>query len=106
MSLIEDVLRTNNGGNEDSTPFAGNIVGSEFANCVSLPSIYTPIEFEVGTKFYSMSIAVHFVEQFAFQKNFAVVKHKNKTFLDGTCRKRVFKCDLGGKYEEKLSRPL
>jgi hypothetical protein len=91
---------------EDSTPFAGNIVGSEFANCVSLPLIYTPIEIEVGTRFYSMSIAVHFVEQYALQKNFAIFKHKNETFSDGTCRKRVLKCDLGGRYEEKLSRPL
>ena len=99
----------NNGGkliNEDSIPFAGNIVGSEFANCVSLPLIYTPIEIEVGTRFYSMSIVVHFVEQYALQKNFAIVKYKNESFSDGTCRKRVFKCDLGGKYEKKLSRPL
>jgi hypothetical protein len=103
---INDNNDNNNGGDEVSTPFAGNIVGSEFANCVSLPSIYTPIEIEVGTRFYSMSIAVHFVEQYALQKNFAIYKHKSETFSDGVCRKRVFKCDLGGRYEEKLSRPL
>src|SRR5579859_3948558 len=105
----EPFINDNNGVelvNEGSIPFAGNIVGSEFANCVSLPSIYAPIEIEVGTRFYSMSIAVHFVEQYALQKNFAIIKHKNETFSDGTCRKRVFKCDLGGKYKEKLSRPL
>src|SRR6266480_4660053 len=95
---INDNNDNNNGGelvNEDSTSFAGNIVGSEFANCVSLPLINTPIEIEVGTRFYSMSIAVHFVEQYAFQNNFAIFKHKSEKFSDNTYRKRVFKCDMG-----------
>ena len=87
---INDNNGNNNGEeliNEESTPFVGNIVGSEFANCVSLPSIETPIEIEVGTRFYSMSIAVHFVKQYAFQKNFAIYKHKNETFLNGIYKK-------------------
>ena len=52
-----------------------------------------------------MSIAVHFIEQYARQKKFAVIKYKTETFQDDTCRKRVFKCDLGGRYSEKLSKP-
>ena len=92
--------------NENNIPFVGNILGSEFENYIgNLPSINTSFEIKVGTRFSSMSIAVHFIEQYAFQKHFAVYKHKSETFLDGTCRKRVFKCDLGGKYNEKLSRP-
>ena len=51
-----------------------------------------------------MPIAIHFIEQYAIQKNFAVFKHKSEKFLDGTCRKKVFKCDLGGRYTQKLSR--
>src|SRR5207244_12714209 len=68
-------------------------------------SVNIPIELEVGTRFYSMSIAIHFIEQYTIQKNFAVFKHKSEKFLDGTCRKKVFKYDLGGKYTQKLSRP-
>src|SRR6266498_5314984 len=80
------VLYVNNNNREeleDSIPFAKNIIGFEFINCGSLPLINIPIEIEVGIKFYSMSIAVHFVKQYAFQKNFAVYKHKYETFLDG-----------------------
>ncbi|CAG8721995.1 16342_t:CDS:2 [Funneliformis mosseae] len=32
--------------------------------------------------------------------------YKTKKFSDGTCRKRVFKCDLGRRYVEKHSRPI
>src|SRR5581483_7606832 len=95
-----------NEGNEGTTLFAENTLGSEFRDCVgSLPLINTPIELEVGTRFYSMSIAIHFIEQYAIQNNFAVFKHKSEKFLDGSCRKRVFKCDLGGRYTQKLLRP-
>ncbi|RHZ82368.1 hypothetical protein Glove_109g371 [Diversispora epigaea] len=83
-----------------------NILGAEFENYEDvLPLINTPIEIIEGTQFISMSIAVHFIEQYARQKKFAIIKYKNETFQDGTCRKRVFKCDLGGRYSEKLSRP-
>lgn len=91
---------------EGNTGFVENVLGFEFANCIHLPLITIPIEIEVGTRFYSMSIAVHFIEQYALQKHFAIFKHKNETFSDGSCRKRVFKCDLGGRYQEKLSRPI
>jgi len=95
----------NNKGNEGITLFAENILGSEFKDCIgSLPLINTPIELEVGTRFYSMPIAIHFIEQYAIQKSFAIFKHKSEKFLDGTCRKKVFKCDLGGRYTQKLSR--
>ncbi|CAB5205097.1 unnamed protein product [Rhizophagus irregularis] len=67
--------------------------------------INTLIEIENGTRFHSMEIAVHFIEQYALQNNFAVFKHKSEKFPDGTCKKRVFKCDLGGRYTEKLLRP-
>lgn len=82
-----------------------NVLGFELKDCTHLPPINTPIIIETGTRFHSMNIAIHYIEQYAFQKNFAVYKYKNETFPDGTCRKRVFKCDLGGKYIEKLSRP-
>ncbi|CAG8622524.1 10499_t:CDS:1 [Diversispora eburnea] len=83
-----------------------NILGAEFENYEGiLPLIDTPIEIIEGTQFISMSIAVHFIEQYARQKKFAVIKYKTETFQDGTCRKRVFKCDLGGRYSEKLSKP-
>jgi len=105
----EVILYVNNNNEEeleDSIPFAENIIGFEFINCSSLPLINIPIEIEVGTRFYSISIAVHFVKQYALQKNFAVYKHKYKIFLNDTCKKRVFKCDLGGRYQEKLSKPV
>ena len=87
----------NNEGNEDIILFAENILGSEFKDCVgSLPHINTPIELEVGTRFYSMPIAIYFIEQYAIQNNFAIFKHKSEKFLDGTCRKKVLKYDLGG----------
>jgi MULE transposase domain len=105
-SVAEPINNENNYDNEGNIAFIGNVLGSEFENCVHLPPITTPIEIEVGTKFYSMPIAVHFVEQHALQKNFAVIRHKNEKFPDGTCRKRVFKCDLGGKYQERLLRPI
>ncbi|CAB4391502.1 unnamed protein product [Rhizophagus irregularis] len=54
----------NNKDNESTTPFAENILGSNFKDC-----------------------------------------HKSEKFLDGTCRKKVLKCDLGGRYTQKLLRP-
>ncbi|RHZ76963.1 hypothetical protein Glove_187g3 [Diversispora epigaea] len=75
-----------------------NILGAEFENYEGvLPLIDTPIKIIESTQFISMSIAVHFIEQYARQKKFAIIKYKNETFQDGTCRKRVFKCDLGGR---------
>ncbi|GBB99595.1 hypothetical protein RclHR1_03580002 [Rhizophagus clarus] len=82
-----------------------SILGTEFEGYVDgFLLIKTPIEIEVGTSFHSMEIAVHFIEQYALQNNFAVFKHKSEKFPDGTYRKRVFKCDLGGRYTEKLSK--
>ncbi|CAB4428779.1 unnamed protein product [Rhizophagus irregularis] len=82
-----------------------SVLGTEFKDYVSgFPLINTLIEIENGTRFHSMEIAVHFIEQYALQNNFAVFKHKSKKFLNSTCRKRVFKCDLGGRYTEKLLR--
>ena len=102
---IEPPNDNDNNNNESTALFVKNILGSEFKDCVgSLLLVNTPIEIEVGTRFYSMPIAVHFIKQYALQKNFAVFKHKNEKFLDGTCRKRVFKCNLGGRYTQKLSR--
>ena len=93
--------------NEDSVPFVENILGSEFEDYTgNLPSINTLIELEVGTRFTSMPIAAHFIEQYAFQKHFAVYKHKSETFPDSIYRKRVFKCDLEGRYNERLSKPI
>ncbi|RHZ78169.1 hypothetical protein Glove_167g114 [Diversispora epigaea] len=89
----------------EDEPYFRNILGSELEDYNSdLPLISTPIEIEEGTKFISMPIAVHFIEQYARQKNFAIFKYKNETFPDGTSRKRVLKCDLGGRYK-KLLRP-
>ena len=83
-----------------------SILGSEFEGYNgSFPLINTPIEIELGTRFYSMEIAVHFIEQYALQNNFAIFKHKSEKFLDGTDRKRVFKCDMGGRYIERLTKP-
>ncbi|EXX57044.1 hypothetical protein RirG_210580 [Rhizophagus irregularis DAOM 197198w] len=96
----------NNEDNESTTLFAENILGFNFKDCVrSLPLINTPIKLEVGTSFYSMTIAIHYIEQFTLQNNFAIFKHKSEKFLDGTCRKKVLKCNLGGRYTQKLSRP-
>lgn len=47
---------------------------------------------------------MHFLEQYVLQNNFAVFKHKSEKFPDGTCKKKVFKCDLEGRYTEKLLR--
>ncbi|GBB92035.1 hypothetical protein RclHR1_19560003 [Rhizophagus clarus] len=83
-----------------------SILGTEFEGYVNgFPLIKTSIEIEVRTSFHSMEIAVHFIEQYALQNNFAVLKHKSERFPDSTYRKRVFKCDLGGRYTEKLSKP-
>ncbi|PKY34433.1 hypothetical protein RhiirB3_454134 [Rhizophagus irregularis] len=60
----------NNKDNESTTPFAENILSSNFKDC----------------------------------NNFAVFKHKSEKFLDGTCRKKVLKCDLRGRYTQKLLR--
>lgn len=83
-----------------------NVLGYEFEGCTPLPPINTLIVIETGTRFCSMAIAIHFVERYALQNHFAVYKHKSETFPDGTSRKRVFKCDLGGRYNEKVSRPI
>ncbi|RGB21821.1 hypothetical protein C1646_777192 [Rhizophagus diaphanus] len=96
----------NNKDNESTTPFAENILGSNFKDCVeNLPLINTLIKLEVETSFYFITIAVHYIEQFALQNNFAIFKHKSEKFLDGTCRKKVLKCDLGGRYIQKLLKP-
>ncbi|PKK56467.1 hypothetical protein RhiirC2_799940 [Rhizophagus irregularis] len=80
----------NNEDNKSTTPFAENIYSSNFKDCIgNLPLINTLIKLEVGTSFYSMTIAVHYIEQFALQNNFAVFKHKSEKFLDGTCRKKL-----------------
>ncbi|RIB07364.1 hypothetical protein C2G38_2274479 [Gigaspora rosea] len=90
----------------NNTQFDENTIGSEFKNYTgNLPLITTPIAIEVGTRFISMPVAVHYVEQYAFQNHFSVYKHKCEIFADGTCRKRVLKCDMGGRYNERLSRP-
>ena len=61
--------------NEDSVLFIENILGSEFENYIgNLPSINIPFEIKVGTQFSSMDIAIHFIEQYAFQKHFAIYK--------------------------------
>lgn len=107
---VESVIEPSNYDSNDEesvNDVAKNILGSEFNDYVGgFPLINTSIEIGVGTRFHSMEIAVHFIEQYALQNNFAVFKHKTEKFLDGTCRKRVFKCDLGGRYTEKLSRPI
>ncbi|CAG8544943.1 4185_t:CDS:2 [Funneliformis caledonium] len=51
-----------------------------------------------------MEITVYFIEQYTLQNNFAIFKHKIEKFSNGTCRKRVFKCDLRERYVEKYSR--
>ncbi len=95
---------TNNNNDEEEYVFR-DVLGSKFEGYNGVfPLINTLIEIELGTKFHSMEIAVHFIEQYALQNNFAVFKHKTEKFSDGTCRKRVFKCDLGGRYVEKHSR--
>jgi len=83
---------------KDSISFAKNIIGFEFINCNNLSLINTSIEIEVEIRFYSMSITVYFIKQYALQKNFAVYKHKYETFLDSTYKKRVFKYDLEERY--------
>jgi len=52
-----------------------------------------------------MAIAIHFIEQYVVQNNFAIFKHKSEKFLNGTDRKKVLKYDLEGRYTQKLSRP-
>ncbi|CAG8801252.1 30922_t:CDS:2 [Gigaspora margarita] len=82
------------------------LVCSEFKDYTgNLPLITTPIVIEVGTQFISMLVAVHYVEQYAFQNHFSVYKYKCEIFADSTCRKRVLKCDIRGRYNERLSRP-
>ena len=102
-------MKPSNNTNEEEESVddvVGNILGSEFEGYIgSFPSINTPIEIEVGTRFYSMEIAVHFIEQYAFQNNFAIFKHKSEKFSDNTYRKRIFKCDMRGRYTERLTRP-
>ena len=74
---IEPSDNDNYNNNEGTTLFVENILGSEFKDCVSsLPLVKTPIEIEVGTRFYSMPIAVHFIEQYALQNSFAVLPNE------------------------------
>ncbi|CAG8458903.1 16845_t:CDS:2 [Cetraspora pellucida] len=71
--------------NIDNTPFVRNILGSEFKNYSGdLLLITSPIE---------------------IKNHFAIYKHKCEIFSDGTCRKRVLKCNRGGRYNEQLLRP-
>ncbi|PKY53231.1 hypothetical protein RhiirA4_471329 [Rhizophagus irregularis] len=48
----------------------------------SLSSINSLIKIELETRFYSMEIATHFIEQYTFQNNFATFKHKSEKFSD------------------------
>src|SRR5215213_9596248 len=99
---------SNNDNNDEESvnSVVKSILGSEFENYIgNLPSINTLIEIELETRFYSMEIAVHFIEQYALQNNFAIFKHKSEKFPNGTYRKRVFKCDMGGRYVERLTKP-
>src|SRR4051794_3239158 len=92
---------SNNDNEETGEPVneVKSILGSEFEDYIgSFSSINTLIEIELGTRFYSMEIAAHFIEQYALQNNFAIFKHKSEKFPDNTYRKRVFKCDMGGRY--------
>ncbi|CAG8847740.1 34286_t:CDS:2, partial [Gigaspora margarita] len=99
---IEDVLTDEN----IPSTTAKDLLGAEFENYdENLPLIDTPFELKVGTQFPSMLVAVHFVEQYARQNRFATYKHKGEKFKDGTWRKRVLKCDLGGRYNERLLKP-
>ncbi|CAG8707283.1 9733_t:CDS:2 [Funneliformis caledonium] len=97
---------TNNNNNEEEYVFR-DVLGSKFEgyNGVFSP-INTLIKIKLRTKFHSMEIVIHFIKQYALQNNFTVFKHKTEKFLDSTCRKRVFKCDLEGRYVEKHSRPI
>ena len=80
---------SNNDDNEEELIY-NDILGSEFENNISnFPPINTQIEIESGTKFRSMDIAVHFIEQYALQNSFAIFKYKSEKFMDGTDRKRV-----------------
>ncbi|CAG8749489.1 8997_t:CDS:2, partial [Racocetra fulgida] len=92
VNELEDILT-----DENILTTADDLLDSEFENYNrKLPLIDTPIEIKVGTWFPSISVAAHFVEQYARQNRFAVFKHKSEKSKDSTCRKRVFKCDLGG----------
>src|SRR2546429_9409035 len=82
-----------------------SILSSEFKDYNSnFLFINTLIEIELETKFYFMEIAVHFIKQYALQNNFAIFKHKSDKFSDNTYRKRVFKCNMGKRYIERLIR--
>ncbi|RGB43900.1 hypothetical protein C1646_660979 [Rhizophagus diaphanus] len=95
----------NDNEEESADDMAKSILGSEFKGYVgSLPSINFLIEIELGTKFYSMEIATHFIEQYAFQNNFTTFKHKSEKFPDSTYRKRVFKCNMEGRYTKRLAK--
>ncbi|CAG8720352.1 22541_t:CDS:2, partial [Dentiscutata erythropus] len=74
----------------NNTQFDENVLGSEFKNYTSsLSLITTSIKIEVGTQFISMPVAIHYIEQYAFQNHFSVYKHKCETFTNSICRKRV-----------------
>ena len=63
---VASYMKPSNNTNEEKESVdnvVGNILGSEFEGYIgSFPSINTPIEIEVGTRFYLMEIAVHFIE--------------------------------------------
>jgi hypothetical protein len=102
--VVPSIEPSNNDDNGEELVH-NDILGSEFEDKIgNFPPINTQIKIESGTKFCSIEIAVHFIEQYARQNNFAIFKHKSEKFMDGTDRKRVFKCDMGGKYVERLAR--
>src|SRR5437762_4919157 len=81
---VESVIEYDSNDEELVNDVAKGILGSEFRDYVgSFPLINTSIEIGVGTKFHSMEIAVHFIEQYALQNNFALFKHKSEKFADG-----------------------
>ena len=109
LTMVYEVapsIEPSNNDDNDEKLIYNDILGSEFENNIgNFPPINTQIEIESGTKFRSMDIAVHFIEQYALQNSFAIFKHKSEKFMDGTDRKRVFKCDMGGRYVKRLANP-
>ena len=82
------------------------LIGTEFIDYNGqLPNIEAEINLEVGVSFPTLEIADHYIIQYAKQQHFAIFKAKLETYNDKTFRKRVFKCDLGGHYEQKLFNP-
>jgi hypothetical protein len=84
---------TNHNNNNSEEYAVKSVLGAEFKDCVGgFPLINVSIEIEVGIRFHSMKIAVHFVEQYALQNNFAVFKHKSEKFPDNTAFFSNFTC--------------